>query len=105
MLSKLGAPALVVLAVLTMMGISLAQADKPVTPNTEQQELIRTAAEAEAVAAKEVQLAQANHRAATARTLQAIYSVMAELKLSPKEYGWRVVEGKLVFEKLPEKKQ
>lgn len=69
-----------------------------------QQELVQAAAEAESTAARELQLAQANYRAAQAKTLQIIYQVMAEQKLSPTEYTWKAVDGKLVFVKLPEKK-
>jgi hypothetical protein len=96
----------IALALLLAGGIAAqVSTDKPITPTVEQQELIRTVVELEGNATREVQLAQARQQAAQARTLQVMYSVMAELGLPPSKYTWKVVEGKVVFEKLPEKKQ
>lgn len=85
-------------------GVCLAQTGPAIQPNTEQQQLVQAAVEAESITARDLQVAAANHRAAQAKTMQVIYQVMAEMKLSPTEYTWTGANGKLVFVKLPEKK-
>lgn len=97
--------ATVVAIVAAEVSVGQAPSPPPITPTAEQQQLVQAAVEAETTAARDLQVAQANYRAAQAKTLQVIYQVMAEQKLSPAEYTWTGQNGKLVFVKLPEKKE